>query len=257
LSIVVHGYPVHELLINLFASIKMDDFLVDSFGSPVEPTWSKRNDTWFCSFGATPDAIPYNTIKFKTPLPYLLKSTMPDDVLAALDYSRSPVWYNPEEHWLPWIPLRSPAWNEEEDALAYLFDVRPVPAEINHTLMYGAGSDNDDPMEPKEVFAGYFIEENWQRMAKFNAQLLHGICTTLATTTSWYSSNRWTGASGDVPQKIDEHLLTMVHTTEDRARKAGATIKRSTLSLVGFITWFQTLVHLEDTVLHEEDRVYI
>ncbi|KAJ7793329.1 hypothetical protein B0H13DRAFT_1675580 [Mycena leptocephala] len=49
----------------------------------------------------------------------------------------------------------------------------------------------------------------------------------------------------------------MVHTTEDRARKAGATIKRSTLSLVGFITWFQTLVHLEDTVLHEEDQAYI
>lgn len=235
----------------------MDDFLVDSSGSPVEPIWSKRNDSWFCSFGATPDKIPFSAIKYKNPLPYLLKSTTPSDVLRALDYTKSPVWYNPEEHWLSWIPLGRPSWSDEEDPLAYLFDIRPVPTEANYTLMYGAGSDSDDPMEPKEVFAGYFIEENWQSTAKFHAQLLHGICMSLATTTTWYSSNRWTGASGDVPQKIDEPLLTMVHSSEDRARKAGAAIQRSTLSLVGFIAWFQTLVRLEDTTLHSEDQDYV
>ncbi|KAJ7809444.1 hypothetical protein B0H13DRAFT_2385232 [Mycena leptocephala] len=236
----------------------MDDFLIDSGGSTVEPTWSKRDDTWFGSFGATPDSIPHDALKYKTPLPYLLKSTTPSEVLAAMDYSKAPVWYNPEEHWLPWIPLGRPNWSDgEEDPLAYLFDIRPVPTQVNHTLMYGTGSDSDDPMEPKEVFAGYLLEEDWQSVAKFNAELLYGICSILATTTSWYDSNRWTGTTGDVPRKVEETTIAMVYSSEDGAQNAGTAIKRSTLSCVGFIAWFQTLVRLEDTALHKDDQDYI
>ncbi|KAJ7873401.1 hypothetical protein B0H13DRAFT_2349097 [Mycena leptocephala] len=236
----------------------MDDFLLDSTGSTVEPTWSKRDDTWFCSFGASPDSIPRDALKFKAPLPYLLKSTTPDNVLTALDFAKSPVWYNPEEHWLSWVPLGKPNWSDhEEDPLAYLFDVRPVPTQANYTLMYGTGSDSDDPMEAKEVFAGYFLEESWQTTAKFHAELLHGICSTLATTTSWYCSDRWTGSSGDAPRKIEDTAITMVYSSEEGAQKAGAAIKRSTLSFTGFIAWFQTLIRLEDTSLHKEDQDYI
>ncbi|KAJ7813628.1 hypothetical protein B0H13DRAFT_2382333 [Mycena leptocephala] len=223
----------------------------------MEPTWSQRDNTWFGSFGASPDAIPHNAMKFKTPLPYLLKPTTPADVLAALDYSKSPVWYNPEEHWLAWIPQGGPTWSDGEDPLAYLFDIRPVPTKANYTLMYGTGSDSDDPMEPKDVFAGYFVEESWQDMAKSEARRLHGICLTLAATTSWYSTNPWTGAPGDVPRGIDEILLSMVHTTEERARRAGDATKRATLSFVGFISWFQSLVVLENTALIKEDKDYV
>ncbi|KAJ7884924.1 hypothetical protein B0H13DRAFT_1889761 [Mycena leptocephala] len=218
----------------------MEDFLVDPSGNVVEPTWSKRDETWFCSFGATPESIPRDALRFKTPLPYLLKSTTSSDVLSALDYSKFPVWYNPEEHWLPWIPLGKPDWSDGEDSpLAYLFDTRPIPTEANYTSMYGTGSDSDDPMEPRDVFAGYFFEEGWQATAKFTAELLQGICYTLATTTVWYSTNRWMGATGDVPRKIDETMITRVHSSEE-----------------GFIAWFQTLIRLEDTTLHKEDRDY-
>ncbi|KAJ7831278.1 hypothetical protein B0H13DRAFT_2371501 [Mycena leptocephala] len=190
----------------------MEDFLGDPSAFTVEPSWSKRDDTWFCSFGASPEAIPREALRFKAPLPYLLKPTTSNDVLTALDYSKFPVWYNLEEHWLSWIPLSKPDWSDsEEDPLAYLIDVRPVPTQSNYTFLYGTGSNSDNPMEPKEV-----------------------ICSTLATTTSWYNSNRWTGASGDVPRKIDETSITMVYSSEE--------------------TWFQTLIRLEDTALHEEDR---
>ncbi|KAJ7848765.1 hypothetical protein B0H13DRAFT_2361698 [Mycena leptocephala] len=175
-----------------------------------------------------------------------------------MDYSKFPVWYNPEEHWLSWIPLGKPNWSDgDEDPLAYLFDVRPVTIQANYTPMYGTGSDSDDPMEPKDVFTRYFFEEGWQSTTKFHAELLHGICSTLATTTSWYSTNRWTGSSGDVPRKVDETTISMVYSTEESAQKAGAAIKCSTLSLVGFIAWFQTLVRLEDTDLHKEDQDYV
>ncbi|KAJ7831172.1 hypothetical protein B0H13DRAFT_1915563 [Mycena leptocephala] len=235
----------------------MDDFLTNSSGNIVEPIWSKRGDTWFGSFGATPDAIPQEALKFKSLVPYLLRNNTSSDVLAALDYSRCPVWYNPEEHWLPWIPLGGPDWSNGDDPLAYLFDVRPVPTRSNYTLMYGTGSDSDDPMEPKEVYAGCFIEEDWQMIAKFSAEVLHGICSSLAVNTEWYKSNRWTGATGDVPRKIEETTITMVYSSEERARKAGEAIKQSTLSLVGFLAWFQTLIRLEDTALHKEDRDYV
>jgi hypothetical protein len=105
-------------------------------------------------------------MKYKTPLPYLLKPMTPNDLVAALDYSKVPVWYNPEEHWLSWIPLGAPTWNNGEDPIAYLFDICPVPTEPYYTLMYGVGSDRDDPMEPQSIFAGYFIEEHWQDMVQ-------------------------------------------------------------------------------------------
>jgi hypothetical protein len=224
----------------------------------VEPVWTKRDDTWICSFGATADSIHQDALNFKSPLPFLLRSTTSESVLAVLDYSKFPVWYNPEEHWLPWIPRGKPDWSDsEEDPLAYLFDVRPVLTEANYASVYGAGSDSDDPMEPKDIYADCFIEENWQRTAKFTAELLHGICLNLATTTSWYKSNRWTGNPGNLPRKIEETAFSMVYSSEENALKAGAAIKRSTLSLAGFIAWFQTLIRLEDTALHEEDRAYV
>ncbi|KAJ7917858.1 hypothetical protein B0H13DRAFT_2321929 [Mycena leptocephala] len=236
----------------------MDDFLADATGSIVEPTWSKRNNTWFSSFGAPSEKIPHDALKYKTPLPHMLKSATPGRVLAAMDYTKSPVWYNPEEHWLSWIPLGRPDWSDgEEDPLAYLFNIHPVPTQANYTLMYGAGSDSNDPMEEKEVFAGYFLQQEWQSTAKFNAEILHGVCASLASMTAWYNSNRWMGASGDIPRKIEETKITMVYSTEESAQKAGVEIKRSTLSFAGFIAWFQTLIRLEDTTLHKEDQEYI
>ncbi|KAJ7806735.1 hypothetical protein B0H13DRAFT_1929446 [Mycena leptocephala] len=210
----------------------MDNFLTDTSGRVVEPAWSKRDDTWFCSFGASSESIPREALKFKTPLLYLLRSTTSDEVLAALDYTKSPVWYNPEEHWLSWIPLGRPDWSDgEDDLLAYLFDVRPIPTEANYASVYGTGSDSDDPMEPKDVFA--------------------------ATNTVWYNTNRWTGASGDVPLKIEEVLFTMVLSSEEQAQRTGEAIKRATLSCAGFIAWFQTLIRLEDTALLQEDRDFV
>jgi hypothetical protein len=161
LSLVVLGYPVHELIKYPLLFNKMDDFLTDPSGFVVEPVWTKRNNTWISSFGASLDSIPLDALRFKTPLPFLLRSTTTDDVLTALDYSKFPVWYNPEEHWLPWIPRGRPDWSDaEDDPLAYLFDIRAVPTEVNYTLMYGTSSDSDDPMEAKEIFASCVINEN-------------------------------------------------------------------------------------------------
>ncbi|KAJ7835771.1 hypothetical protein B0H13DRAFT_1913431 [Mycena leptocephala] len=49
----------------------------------------------------------------------------------------------------------------------------------------------------------------------------------------------------------------MLYASEENTQKAGMAIKRSMLSFVGFIAWFQTLIDLEDTTLHEEDKAYV
>ncbi|KAJ6463804.1 hypothetical protein C8R47DRAFT_992408 [Mycena vitilis] len=58
-----------------------------------------------------------------------------------------------------------------------------------------------------------------------------------------------------MPEEVDTDPVRLLHPTELRARQAIANIKRETLSLLGFISWFQTVQHSGS--LNAEDEEYV
>ncbi|KAJ6465891.1 hypothetical protein C8R47DRAFT_1224206, partial [Mycena vitilis] len=233
----------------------MDDFITTAFGDHILPLWSLRDNTWFLSLGATPSAIPTEALKYMNPAPFLLKKTTPSEVIQAIDFSKGPVWYNPEEHWLSWAPLASPTSTWGDDPVGYLFDDEPVKLTDEYVDHYPSGDDGEDPSVPQEIFAGHHVDQEWGNKALDVAQRLHGICVTLTRTNSFYHKGLLGRTYGDMPDEVDSDPVRLLHATELGARKAIAATKRATLSLLGFISWFQTVKYSRSLSAADEEYV--
>ncbi|KAJ7835421.1 hypothetical protein B0H13DRAFT_1913574 [Mycena leptocephala] len=223
----------------------MGDFLL--------PIWSMRNNVLICSLNGNPSAIPGKALDYMTPAPFLLPETTSDQVRKDLDFTKYPTWYNPDEHWLAWVPTES-LIDIREDSVGFAFDDHPVDLEDEYADVYYS---SDKGGEPRSTYAGCRIPENWKNVASLATRKLHSICMNLAGGSDWYCRNTFMGAVGSVPEALDEVQLTMLHYTEDSARRAIDMAKRSVSSHLGFISWFQSIKELESSVLSDEDQGYV
>ncbi|KAJ7819726.1 hypothetical protein B0H13DRAFT_2378170 [Mycena leptocephala] len=208
----------------------MEDFITTAFGDHLLPIWSLRQDTWFCSLGAPPNAIPLLAVSHMTPLIDLLDPITSVETLRALDYTKAPVWFNAKEHWLSWIPTE-PTSVLFEDPIGYLFDERPVDTVDEYTDFYGSGSDDGMPNEPSRILAGIRLSQEWTNIATTTASRLHEICMTLTASSDFYCRNRWTGDLADVPQKMDVTEVLVIHFTEEKAQEAVTVVDMSKIGI--------------------------
>jgi hypothetical protein len=175
-----------------------------------------------------------------------------------LDFAKSPVWYNPKEHWLGWVPVSSASSLFEridEDIVGFLFDDDPVVTVDQHADVYGYSSEDEHDV-PRKLYAGCYLDETWTNTAIEIAKRLHSISLVLASRTEFYSRGP-TGEMGPVPAALDEGSLLQLQTSEEGAQVAATNAKRMILSFLGFIAWFQSVKALVTTKLSWEDQNFI
>ncbi|KAJ7693476.1 hypothetical protein B0H16DRAFT_1751490 [Mycena metata] len=134
-----------------------------------------------------------------------------------------------------------------------LFDTRAVDIVEDYADVY----DSDHQIEPRRAFAGYFLDQNWRNEAKLLARCLHRLSTALATSTDAYHYNPLTYEYSPIPDKLDEPRLDAVHFRQEEAQDTANCAKRTILSMVGFLSWFQTVKDLRVSGLPEEDIEFL
>jgi hypothetical protein len=238
-------------------------YLCDALGESIVPIWTMRGDTLFCtlsgpSLNGTPASIPLDALDFADPLPSLLSKSATPIVAKALDFTKKPVWYNPKEHWLGWVPVSKASSLFEkidDDLIGFLLDDDPVNTVDQYSDVYGYSSE-DEHDEPREMYAGCYLDETWTNTASEMAKRLHSIATTLATHTEFYSRGP-AGEMGPIPVALDEGALFQLQLSEEGAQDAVTDAKRTILSLLGFIAWFQSVKALITTKLSWEDQEFV
>ncbi|KAJ7089145.1 hypothetical protein C8R44DRAFT_990950 [Mycena epipterygia] len=229
----------------------MDVFHQDANGNDLVPIWSLKQNTFWCSLSGLPNDIPQDAIRHMNSLQYLLRPASDKEISDALDWTKRPVWYNPEEHWLGWTP-RGPLLPIEDDPIAFVFDDTPV---ILQEQLSDVGTDSDDG-QPKVALAGYEINSNWTERTIAAARRLQSICSTVVSVSDFYNESPWTGPEGDTPEPLDESKLTGVHWNAVAARGAACDARKVLLSYLGFLSWIQTIQPLWSTAVSEEDWDY-
>ncbi|KAJ7186709.1 hypothetical protein C8R46DRAFT_1206716 [Mycena filopes] len=224
----------------------MGEFYTDSKGNRLTPIWSLRNGLHFCSFLGPPNDIAPKIVSYRTPVPYLFKESTPTSVLVDLDIRKYASWYNPEEHWVQWIPT-APARDLLSDPSLVCYDVHPVPLKDEYAEDY-----DSDGREAPDCYVGCTLHPSWADNAFPLLRRLHDMIIVVASSTDWYVANQFSGDLGDIPQ-LPEHSDGQIYYSEREAQEAASKVKSSILSHIGFLSWFQTLKRLERTPLSRED----
>ncbi|KAJ7171770.1 hypothetical protein C8R43DRAFT_1120150 [Mycena crocata] len=206
----------------------MDPYLTDAMGADIVPLWSLKHGMLWCSINDTLDRIPTRANDYiKMSIPLLPPSTSPE-LIKDFDFMIKPVYYNSEEHWLGYIPTKG-SIEFEGDPLAMCFDRLPVETVSEFVTLY---SSSDDGLDGHSELAGYTLAPAWTDSAIVLARRLHSICVSLALSTDFYGRDSCTQA-------------------------AVGNVKRSIMSLVGFVSWFQTVKEITATDLSLEDRAFV
>ncbi|KAJ7798604.1 hypothetical protein B0H13DRAFT_2391528 [Mycena leptocephala] len=173
-------------------------------------------------------------------------------------FTKGPVWYNPKEHWLGWVPNSAASALFEridEDVIGFLFDDDPVETADQHADVYGYSSEDEHDV-PREMYAGCYLDELWANTASEMAKRLHSVAITLASRTEFYARGP-TGEMGPVPAALDSEILFQLQTSEEGAQAAVTDAKRAILSALGFIAWFLSVRALSTTKLSVEDQEFV
>jgi hypothetical protein len=234
-------------------------YFLDKFENFIQSNWSMRGDALICSVGAPATDVPLQVMTYMKPVPYLLNSTTRKEILEVLDFTKYAIWYNPEEHWLGWIPVGPPADDAMEteeyiDPVGFCFDESPIETTTEHADVYYS---SDEGNEPRSVLAGWTLDQDWKEVATLTGERLLAICLKLASTNGFYNRGSHPGSMGDVPQPVDFELLGRVFYTDKEAQDAALVARRALLSQLGFVSWFQSVVHIATSKLSAEDKEYV
>ncbi|KAJ7838437.1 hypothetical protein B0H13DRAFT_2367462 [Mycena leptocephala] len=205
-----------------------------------------------CSVYATPDSVPLSIMTFRDPVPYLLSRTLPKPLLVELDPTKYAVWYNPQEHWVGWIPRELPSdameTDEVVDPLGYCFGSKEVETVAEYTDMYYS---SDEGGESRPTLAGWTIANEWTSYVIQTGRHLHDICLELASSTEFYN------CPGPVPDPVDYARLELVFYQHEEALDAAESAKRASLSLLGFLAWFSSVTEVSTSSLSPEDKKFV
>ncbi|KAF8215856.1 hypothetical protein K438DRAFT_1748732 [Mycena galopus ATCC 62051] len=233
----------------------MDDFPSNRFGDPLVPVWSLQDHIAFLSLLGAPSDIPANAVKYIGSSPVLLLKTTPRSVLQDFDYVKCPVWYNPSEHWLGWVPTGKLSY-PLVDPVEFLFDNSPPSITEEYADIYGYDSESSDSSRPTRMSAGHLIDIGWMDRLMPVAMRLHDIAVSFASSSSWYCHPGDGAIAGELPEPIDGEWLKVSHWMERDTLDASETARRACLSLLGFLAWFQTLADV-DAALSSENTEYL
>ncbi|KAJ7142939.1 hypothetical protein C8R44DRAFT_726232 [Mycena epipterygia] len=229
----------------------MEPFHIDARGNDIIPIWSLNQNLFWCTLSGHPNDIPTKAASYMSSIHHLLSESTPAEVKNDLDWTRRAVWYNPEEHWLGWTPRESimPAF---DDPIGFVFDSTFISV-IEEEADVGTNSEDGSP---RMALAGYRLNDEWTHTAVSTAQRLYSICRAAAAASDFYNEGPWTGVTGDLPHPLDESHLTRLHWNMDAAQQSALEAKKTILSLLGFLSWFQTIQPLWSSAVSEEDRLY-
>ncbi|KAJ6458763.1 hypothetical protein C8R45DRAFT_1221549 [Mycena sanguinolenta] len=230
-------------------------YFEDSMGYLLTPIWFEKDNVLYCSVLATSDAVAPRLMEFIHDPPKLLPSSTPLTILDALDFTKHATWYRPDEHWLGWIPKTttladSPFENLVEDPLAICFEETVVErtAEYENTEV----SDRTE-----RTFRGFFLDEH-------QVEDIYGLCSRisligehLAKNCGFYRRGRSSGELGDMPVDTDLEVLHNGFRLDEHAQNAFQSVRRSLLSLVGFLAWFLSVIDLDHTDLSDLDKLFV
>ncbi|KAF8133104.1 hypothetical protein K438DRAFT_1787707 [Mycena galopus ATCC 62051] len=231
----------------------MDDFPRSATGNHLIPEWSLRDGLAFLSFLASPDDIPIAAPKYLSHNPRLLHKKASEITLTDLDYTKDPVWFAPEENWLSWIPLNS-LDSTSTDPLNFLFDTISVDMDSEYQDVYGEDSEAEDQAIPKSHFIGYRLDVGWANQMSSTGRRVSDVIDQIVNASAWCSSRHGGGAKIDRPEPFDDYLVFALHQSEDEAGRAVISSKRSILSLMGFLSWLQSLVAFDKILMPSEAR---
>ncbi|KAJ7358542.1 hypothetical protein DFH08DRAFT_953669 [Mycena albidolilacea] len=233
-------------------------YFQDGLGNLLTPIWSKIDDVEVCSILSTPASIAPQIMKFRDAAPALLTPETTLELIDALDFTTHAVWYKSSEHWKPWIPTGAPrasAFETESplDLLAICFGRDVVPTE---EILY-EDYDSDHPITPVERYAGCHLARGLIEEAVYLGGRLHDIILTLVESSDFYRLGPPAYRNGDVPSALDDEEIKLAFSSEHAALQAAAKARRQLLSMLGFLSWFTSLIQLEHTRLSPGDRMYL
>ncbi|KAJ6543747.1 hypothetical protein DFH09DRAFT_1321932 [Mycena vulgaris] len=232
----------------------MDPFLRDSVGNELVPIWSLRQSTYWCSLNATPGDIQIHAMEYYADPPHLLRTTTAR-AIEDLDFTHLATWYKPDEHWLAWVPT-APLSVMRDDPVGYVFDSQDIDLVVDHADVYGYDSERSHD-SPSRVFTGYFLDESWSNQIVLLGQRLYAISVKSVCTTDFYGRNEWNGEMGDVPAELDSTRLTGIHPGSSAAQLAASAARRTILSMLGFLTWLQSVKAVAKWAIGNEDKEFV
>ncbi|KAF8211151.1 hypothetical protein K438DRAFT_1959332 [Mycena galopus ATCC 62051] len=233
-----------------FERSKVDDFLLSKSDDVILPSWSHREGALWYSFLAPSSDIPESAMQHLNTDKSILPSLLTSEVSPEMNCFDGPVWYKPQEHWVPWI-LKVPASPSEEDPLGFLF-IAPVSYEEVTEDLYGMDSEDSDQEKGKTTDVGYRVVPEWATPAINMARRLNNMAKELPKACPWYCQPYSTIVVGDLPALVEVQSLLWVHEDEEEVRSLVVLFKRSCLSLLGFIAWISTVMSIEDTLSMED-----
>ncbi|KAJ7681127.1 hypothetical protein B0H17DRAFT_1206068 [Mycena rosella] len=214
----------------------MDFNLCDSDGLRPIPIWSVNQGIQWASIRAPPSKIPPGIDIYLDDPPSYPLITDKDGVLLIHDYELYTAPYDPQRHWLGWIPTRALTVTEE-DPVTFVFSAEHIPLEELFDACYAGGS--DDGGSPK--FIGFEISREWIDHTVPVSQRLHSIIMSLVLKTDLYGPNSWTSEIGDISEQVDDVALKLIQVRTTEARAATRHARRRILEQLAFVSWFGTV----------------
>ncbi|KAJ7864251.1 hypothetical protein B0H14DRAFT_3443598 [Mycena olivaceomarginata] len=233
-------------------------YFQDGLGNLLTPVWSRIDGVEVCSVLSTPASIAPQIMKFRDTAPALLTPKASLELIDALDFTTHAVWYKSSEHWKPWIPASAPRASAFEteptlDLLAICFNRDAI---LTEEILF-EDYDSDHPITPVDRYAGCHLAHGWTEEAIYLGGRLHDIILSLVESSDFYRLGPPAYRNGDVPSALDEEELKFAFLSDRVAQQAAAKARRQLLSMLGFLSWFMSLIQLEHTRLSPGDQMYL
>ncbi|KAJ7873403.1 hypothetical protein B0H13DRAFT_2349100 [Mycena leptocephala] len=203
-------------------------------GSRPVYLWSMRGDRQWCSVGAPSDFIPPNANEhIGGPEAYPDRNNS-RGLPFGLDQESFAAIYSPRCHWLGYSPV-SRVLEESLDPSLVAFGATPVPlTEHYYDVQRSGGSDDGE----SPVFAGYFLNEEWQSSLLYVSRRLYDVSMSLVMKNEYYGPNSWTTQLGDLPEQLEQEDISGLRYEEQEAQEMANDGQRRVLSQMGFISWY-------------------
>ncbi|KAJ7864405.1 hypothetical protein B0H13DRAFT_2353674 [Mycena leptocephala] len=235
-----------------------DIYFTDHVGNLLQSTWTARDRDLLCSVYAGPEDAPLSILTFRDPAPFLLQPSVPKQLLIELDPTKYAMWYNPHEHWAGWIPreLSKDAMETEEvtDPMGFCFSPGEVETVMEYANVYYS---SDEGGISRPTLAGWTLEREWSGYVIQMGRRLHNLCLELASMTEFYTRPGLIRISGEVPNPLDYAKLKRTFFQHSEAQDAATEAKLGTLSLLGFLAWFLSVVEVTATLLSPEEQEFV
>ncbi|KAJ7127197.1 hypothetical protein C8R44DRAFT_874268 [Mycena epipterygia] len=98
---------------------------------------------------------------------------------------------------------------------------------------------------------------SWVVHTAYFSSRLEDISLALVMKSPFYGPNPWSSQMGDMPEVVKEDSLTGTHYQKKDAQKVAANARRTILSQLGFLSWFQTIKPSWREDLDAEDLAFI